>query len=107
MQFKTIFASSNALYGVVGSLFVGLCIVAWLYKGALQENALLKANLELEKANTQNLKLSLEKQNQALKQLQVKATQKDTTKIDRIVVKDSSCQAQLEGYKQLFKELGK
>lgn len=94
----------SAFFGVIVALFF---LFLFLYKGALQENALLKANLELEKANTQNLKLSLEKQNQALKQLQVKATQKDTTKIDRIVVKDSSCEAVLQGYKELFKELGK
>lgn len=94
----------STFFGVIVALFF---LFLFLYKSALQENALLKANLELEKANTQNLKLSLEKQNQALKQLQVKATQKDTTKIDRIVVKDSSCEAQLQGYKELFKELGK
>lgn len=107
MEFKTIFASSNALYGVVGSLFVGLCVLGWLYKGALDEIANLNANLQIEQSNTHLLKQAIAKQNQALKQLEVKATQKDTTTIDRIVVKDSSCEAQLQGYKELFKELGK
>lgn len=39
--------------------------------------------------------------------MQVQKTSIDTTSIKEIVLKDSSCEAQLRGYKQIFKELGK
>ena len=97
---------STALYGVIVSLFVSLMLIGWLYKSALSEIANLEASLQIEKGNTALLQESLQKQNEAFKALEVKATQRDTSAVDKIIIKDSSCEAELQGYKALFKALG-
>lgn len=66
-------------------------------------------DLELQQTtlNLKEISLTLEKQNQALESLRVQKTQKDTSAVDKIVIQDSSCEAELRGYKDLFKELGR
>lgn len=98
---------STALYGVILSLFLALLLVGWLYKSALSEIAELEAGLQIQKGNTALLQESLQKQNEAFKALEVKATQVNTSAVDKIIIKDSSCESKLQGYKELFKELGK
>lgn len=98
---------STALYGVIVSLILALVLVGWLYKGALGEIASLEASLQIARENTTTLKVAIDKQNNAIKALEVKATQVNTSAVDRIIIKDSSCEAELQGYKALFKELGK
>ena len=98
---------STALYGVIASLILALVLVGWLYKGALSEIASLEASLQIAQGNTAILQESLQKQNEAFKALEVKATQRDTSAVDKIIIKDSSCESKLQGYKELFKELGK
>lgn len=98
---------STALYGVIVSLFVSLMLIGWLYKNALSEIANLEASLQIERENTTTLKMAIDKQNSAIKALEVKATQVNTSAVDKITIKDSSCEAELRGYKDLFKELGK
>ena len=98
---------STALYGVIASLFVALMLVGFLYKNALSEIANLDAALQIAQGNTAILQESLQKQNQALESLRVQKTQKDTSAVDKIVIQDSSCESELEGYKELFKELGR
>ena len=98
---------STALYGVIASLFVALMLVGFLYKNALSEIANLDAALQIAQGNTAILQESLQKQNQALGSLRVQKTQKDTSAVDKIVIQDSSCESELEGYKELFKELGR
>ena len=97
---------STALYGVIVSLFVSLMLIGWLYKNALSEIANLEASLQIERENTTTLKMAINKQNEAIKALEVKATKVDTSTVDKIVIKDSSCEAELQGYKALFKALG-
>lgn len=97
---------STALYGVIASLFVSLMLIGWLYKNALSEIANLEASLQIERENTTTLKMAIDKQNSAIKALEVKATQVNTSAVDKIVIKDSSCEAELQGYKDLFKALG-
>lgn len=97
---------STALYGVIVSLFVSLMLIGWLYKNALSEIANLEASLQIERENTTTLKMAIDKQNSAIKALEVKATQVNTSAIDKITIKDSSCEAELQGYKALFKALG-
>ena len=97
---------STALYGVIVSLFVSLMLIGWLYKNALSEIANLEASLQIERENTTTLKMAINKQNEAIKALEVKATQVNTSAIDKITIKDSSCEAELQGYKALFKALG-
>lgn len=84
-----------------------LCFFLWR-NSSLKEDLFLK-DLELQQANLnlQELSLALEKQNQALKELRVQKTKVDNKALREIVLKDSSCEAQLRGYKQIFKELGK
>lgn len=69
----------------------------------------MRTDLELQQANLNldALNLALQKQNKAIESLKVKKTLKDTSAVDRITLKDSSCAAELQGYKELFKELGK
>lgn len=98
---------STALYGVIASLFFTLVFIGWLYKGALEDIANLDAALQIERGNTALLQESLNKQNAAIAALRVEKTHKDTSVVDRIIIKDSSCEAQLQGYKELFMELGK
>lgn len=98
---------STALYGVIVSLFVALMFVGYLYQGALENLAQFKEKLQIEQANTQTLKQAITRQNNALKALEVKAVHKDTSAIEKIVIKDESCEAQLRAYKEIFKELGR
>lgn len=97
----------TALTIVCVVLSLALSLLFWK-NSSLKEDLLLK-DMELQQAilNTQELKLSLDKQNQAFKALQVKKTFVDAKSIKEIVLKDSSCEAELRGYKQIFKELGK
>ena len=97
---------STALYGVIVSLFVSLMLIGWLYKNALSEIANLEASLQIERENTTTLKMAIDKQNSAIKALEVKATQVNTSAIDKITIKDSSWEAELQGYNALFKALG-
>lgn len=88
-------------------LALGLCFFIW-QNSNLKQDLLLK-DLELQQTtlNLKELNLAIEKQNQALESLRVQKTQKDTSAVDKIVIQDSSCEAELRGYKDLFKELGK
>ena len=78
---------STALYGVIVSLFVSLMLIGWLYKNALSEIANLEASLQIERENTTTLKMAIDKQNSAIKALEVKATQVNTSAIDKITIK--------------------
>ena len=84
-----------------------LCFFIWR-NSSLKEDLFLK-ELELQQTilNVQKLNLALEKQNEAFKKMQVQKTLIDTTAIKEIVLKDSSCETELRGYKQIFKELVK
>ena len=99
----------SILGGVCLVLVVSLGFIFWLYVGAKEEIAGLKKDLQLSRANVENLKEALEKQNQAIKALEIKANKppKEIEIIKEIELKDESCQSMLEGYKRLFRELGK
>lgn len=56
--------------------------------------------------NEKLLSESMNKQNKLIKELEVKETLIDNSKLLEIYVKDESCEAELEAYKKLFKELG-
>lgn len=88
-------------------LSCALCFFLW-QNSNLKQDLLLK-DLELQQTtlNLKEISLALEKQNQAIESLRVQKTQKDTSAVDKIVIQDSSCEAELKGYKDLFKELGK
>ncbi|MCI2236216.1 hypothetical protein MKD52_05145 [Helicobacter sp. CaF467b] len=99
----------SILGGVCLVLVVSLGFIFWLYVGAKEEIAELKKDLQLSRSNVENLKEAVEKQNQAIKALEIKANKppKEIEIIKEIELKDESCQSMLEGYKRLFRELGK
>lgn len=99
-------------FKVILSLFVALLSLLIVFLTG--QNAKLKeqlgiAQLEIAvKTDNQNKLLeSLEKQNDAFKALKVSQTQANTQGIEKITLKDSTCQAELKAYKELFKELSK
>ena len=99
----------SILGGVCLVLVVSLGFIFWLYVGAKEEIAGLKKDLELSKANVVALQEAIDKQNLAIKALEVKASKppKEIEVIKEIKLKDSSCEAELRGYKKLFKEMGR
>ena len=99
----------SILGGVCLVLVVSLGFIFWLYVGAKEEIAGLKKDLELSKANVVALQEAIDKQNLAIKALEVKASKppNEIEIIKEIKLKDSSCEAELRGYKKLFKELGR
>ena len=98
----------SILGGVCLVLVVSLGFIFWLYVGSKEEIAGLKKDLQLSKANVVALQEAIDKQNLAIKALEVKASNppKEIEIIKEIKLKDSSCEAELRGYKKLFKELG-
>lgn len=99
----------SILGGVCLVLVVSLGFIFWLYVGAKEEIAGLKKDLQLSKANVVALQEAIDKQNLAIKALEVKASKppKEIEIIKEIKLKDSSCEAELRGYKKLFKEMGR
>ena len=99
----------SILGGVCLVLVVSLGFIFWLYVGSKEEIAGLKKDLQLSKANVVALQEAIDKQNLAIKALEVKASKppKEIEIIKEIKLKDSSCEAELSGYKKLFKELGR
>ena len=99
----------SILGGVCLVLVVSLGFIFWLYVGAKEEIAGLKKDLQISKANVVALQEAIDKQNLAIKALEVKASKppKEIEIIKEIKLKDSSCEAELRGYKKLFKEMGR
>lgn len=99
----------SILGGVCLVLAVSLGFIFWLYVGAKEEIAGLKKDLQLSKANVVALQEAIDKQNLSIKALEVKASKppKEIEIIKEIKLKDSSCEAELRGYKKLFKEMGR
>lgn len=88
-------------------LSVLLGILGYLYNNALKEIAELEAQNQIHLQNTQELQGAIQKQNTLLKELEVKETLVDNSKLLEIFIKDESCEAELGAYKKLFKELGR
>ena len=99
----------SILGGVCLVLVVSLGFIFWLYVGSKEEIAGLKKDLQLSKANVVALQEAIDKQNLAIKALEIKASKppKEIEIIKEIKLKDSSCEAELRGYKKLFKEMGR
>ena len=99
----------SILGGVCLVLVVSLGFIFWLYVGAKEEIAGLKKDLQLSKANVVALQEAIDKQNLAIKALEVKASKppKEIEMIKEIKIKDSSCESELRGDKKRFKEMGR
>ena len=88
-------------------LALGLCFFVWQNSSLKQDLFLKDLALQQANLNLKELNLAIEKQNEAFKNLQVQKSKVNTTAIKEITIKDSSCEAELRGYKELFKELGR
>ena len=98
----------NSIFiGVIVSLFVSLIFALWLYKNALREISVLEVENQTMYANVKNLVGVLDEQNQAIMDLEVKETKRDLKSIEKITIKDKTCESLLQGYKEIFKELSK
>lgn len=85
-----------------------LCFCLWqVYEIKVSDIAKLEAEKQVLLNNEKELLSAIDKQNNLIKELQVKETLVDNSKILEIYAKDESCEAELEAYKSLFKELGK
>ncbi len=85
-----------------------LCFYLWqVYEIKVSDIAKLEAEKQVLLNNEKELLSAIDKQNNLIKELQVKETLVDNSKILEIYAKDESCEAELEAYKSLFKELGK
>lgn len=91
---------------VVLSILLG--VLGFFYKDSLKEQERLRVQLVLEGENTSKLHKALQLQNEAYKGLMVVKSESPPQKerIEKVFIKDESCKAELEAYKQLFKELG-
>lgn len=85
-----------------------LCFYLWqIYELKVSEIAKLEAEKQVLLGNEKELLGAIDKQNNLIKELQVKETLVDNSKLLEVYVKDEGCEAELEAYKSLFKELGK
>lgn len=89
--------------------FLGLlCFYLWqIYELKVSEIAKLEAEKQVLLGNEKELLGAIDKQNNLIKELQVKETLVDNSRLLEVYVKDESCEAELEAYKSLFRELGK
>ncbi len=110
-MFKSLIGGGSHSFfgGAVLVLLLGILILSYFYAKALKENSRLEMEITILEGNTKALEQSLQKQNEALKALSVEASKppKEIQLIKKINPKDSSCEAELRGYKQLFKEMGR
>lgn len=85
-----------------------LCFYLWqIYELKVSEIAKLEAEKQVLLSSEKKLLGAIDRQNNLIKELQVKETLIDNSKLLEVYVKDESCEAELEAYKSLFKELGK
>lgn len=85
-----------------------LCFYLWqIHELKVSEIAKLEAEKQVLLGNEKELLGAIDKQNNLIKELQVKETLVDNSRLLEVYVKDESCEAELEAYKSLFRELGK
>ena len=113
MSLKSVFSlissgsSSSILYTIIVILFSSLSFIFWLYNSALKEISQLETNIQIKEQNIIQLDSALTEQNKRIKELEVFKTKVNTDSVDRITIKDNTCESKLKGYLELFKELGK
>ena len=84
-----------------------LCFILYqAYELKVGQVLRLETEKEILLENEKLLSESINKQNKLIKELEVKETLVDNSKLLEIYVKDESCEAELEAYKKLFKEWG-
>lgn len=99
---------STLLVGVILCLGLGIVFLSMRLESAQKTIYRLEIQSNLDKQSIKDLQSSINKQNNHIKQLEVKISEKPKviTKIQEIVVKDTSCESELDAYKQLFKYMG-
>lgn len=110
-MFKSLIGGGSHSFfgGAVLVLLLGILILSYFYDQSLKENSRLEMEIIILEGNTKALEQSLQKQNEALEALRVEVSKppKEIEVIKEIKLKDSSCEAELRGYKKLFKEMGR
>lgn len=97
----------GGLLGCIGILFV-LSVILWkYYEVKTSEIAKLEAEKQILLQNEKTLQEAIENQNNVIRELAVKETLIDNSRLLEIQVKDDTCEAELQAYKSLFMELGK
>ncbi|MDD6056586.1 MAG: hypothetical protein PUB96_08625 [Helicobacteraceae bacterium] len=95
-------------FSVIFTLILALSIISYLYKNTLEKLNFCEIKTQIAQENTRLLNEALTKQNKALKELEIKEYKPlEVETIKEIKIKDSTCEAELKGYKQLFKELAR
>lgn len=88
-------------------LSIALCFMLYQNNGLKAELIVVNVALQTEKHNSATLDVALQKQNEAIKRLKVTKTKADTTRLEAITLSNDTCEAQLQGYKEIFRELGR
>ncbi|WP_416861579.1 hypothetical protein [Helicobacter ganmani] len=96
----------GGLLGCIAILLFLSSSLWWFYEQKTQEIAKLKSEKQILIQNEKVLQEAIDSLNNMVKELEVKETLIDNSKLLGIQIRDESCASQLEAYKSLFKELG-
>lgn len=88
---------------IYGALALSVIVILW------QRNSInsLEHELTLCQLSEQNLKSSIDTQNKAIEEMQVKIKETPKRDLKHITIKDNTCQSELKAYKELFREFNK
>lgn len=98
------------LVGAITLLIVMSAEVLWQQKNIDTLKAELaheRLNAEICSANAAKLQEALNNQNEFIESLEHKIEVKAAPKFENVTIKDSTCEAELQAYKDLFKELAR
>lgn len=93
------------MLGIIGVLLFLSSILFYMYEIKIEEIAKLEAEKQILNSNQDLLSQTIDRQNLIIKELEVKETLVDSSKLLEIQIEDESCEAELKAYKSLFKEL--
>lgn len=91
-----------SLLGAISILIFLSSILFYMYEIKVDEIAKLEAEKQILKNNQDLLEEALNKQNTMIKELEVKETLIDNSKLLEIQIENDSCEAELSAYKKLF-----
>lgn len=98
------------LIGAFTLLIASTAEVLWQQKkidNLKEELSHKQMNLEVCSSNAAKLQEALNNQNDFIESLERKIEIKDAPKFENVIIKDDTCESELQAYKDLFKELAK
>lgn len=99
-----------ALIGAISLLIVSTVEILWQQKKIdtlKTEIAHERMNFDICASNAAKLQEALNNQNDFIESLEHKIEVKEAPKFENVIIRDSTCEAELHAYKELFKELAK